>query len=133
VRGVEPKVDLIMDEATDFVRAEPDYDGGITGVMKIAHAAEGCGLDVEIHAPGPPLRRCMAAIRPTNYYELGLVHPKLRSERNPVYAGDYADTLDAIDTRGQVPVPQGPGLGVGIDWDYVHRWQMPVERYRLRR
>ena len=53
VRGLEPQVDLIAAEATDFVRADPDYDGGITGVMKIAHAAEGFGLDVEIHAPGP--------------------------------------------------------------------------------
>jgi L-alanine-DL-glutamate epimerase-like enolase superfamily enzyme len=118
-----------MAEATDFVRADPDYDGGITGVMKIAHAAEGCGLDVEIHAPGPPHRHCMAAIRNTNYYELGLVHPKVRSERNPVYAGDYSDALDAIDARGQVPVPQGPGLGVGIDWDYVRRRQVAAVVY----
>ena len=129
VRGVEPKVDLVMAEATDFVRADPDYDGGITGVMKIAHAAEGCGLDVEIHAPGPPHRHCMAAIRNTNYYELGLVHPKVRSERNPVYAGDYSDALDAINARGQVPVPQGPGLGVGIDWDYVRRRQVAAVVY----
>jgi L-alanine-DL-glutamate epimerase-like enolase superfamily enzyme len=129
VRGVEPKVDLIMAEATDFVRADPDYDGGITGVMKIAHAAEGCGLDVEIHAPGPPHRHCMAAIRNTNYYELGLVHPKVRSERNPVYTGDYSDALDAIDARGQVPVPQAPGLGVGIDWDYVRRRQVAAVVY----
>jgi L-alanine-DL-glutamate epimerase-like enolase superfamily enzyme len=129
VRGVEPKVDLVMAEATDFVRADPDYDGGITGVMKIAHAAEGCGLDVEIHAPGPPHRHCMAAIRNTNYYELGLVHPKVRSERNPVYAGDYTDALDAIDAQGQVPVPQGPGLGVGIDWDYVRRRQVAAVVY----
>jgi L-alanine-DL-glutamate epimerase-like enolase superfamily enzyme len=105
------------------VRADPDYDGGITGVMKIAHAAEACGLDVEIHAPGPPHRHCMAAIRNTNYYELGLVHPKVRSLRNPAYAGDYSDALDAVDAHGQVPVPQGPGLGVGIDWDYVRSRQ----------
>ena len=94
-----------------------------------AHAAEGCGLDVEIHAPGPPHRHCMAAIRNTNYYELGLVHPKVRSERNPVYTGDYSDALDAIDARGQVPVPQGPGLGVGIDWDYVRHRQVAAVVY----
>src|SRR5581483_8618420 len=36
VRGVEPKADFIVGEATDFVRADPEYDLGITGTMKIA-------------------------------------------------------------------------------------------------
>jgi L-alanine-DL-glutamate epimerase-like enolase superfamily enzyme len=97
--------------------------------MKIAHMAEGFGLDVEIHAPGPPHRHCMASIRNTNYYELGLVHPKVRSERNPVYAGDYSDALDAVDARGHVPVPQGPGLGAAIDWDYVRSRQVDAVTY----
>jgi L-alanine-DL-glutamate epimerase-like enolase superfamily enzyme len=130
VRTLEPHVDFIVAEATDFVRADADYDGGITAVMKIAHAAEGFGLDCEIHAPGPAHRHCMAAIRNTNYYELGLVHPKLRSEKATpgIYADGYSDALDAVDARGHVPVPTGPGLGVTIDWDYVaaHRTGLMV-------
>ncbi|MGN6759158.1 MAG: enolase C-terminal domain-like protein, partial [Thermomicrobiales bacterium] len=51
VRGLELKVDQIVAGGTDYVRADADYDGGITGVMKIAHMAEGFGLDCEIHAP----------------------------------------------------------------------------------
>ena len=81
VRALEPHVDLIVADATDFVRADVDYDGGITGLMKLAHAAEGFGLDCEIHAPGPAQRHCMAALRNTNYYELGLVHPKAAGAR----------------------------------------------------
>ncbi|GAC1434769.1 MAG: hypothetical protein NVSMB65_08760 [Chloroflexota bacterium] len=96
-------------------------DMGITGVMKIAHACEGFGLDVQLHAPGPAQRACMAAIRNTNYYELGLVHPKVPAVRS-VYQ-DYSDALDAVDARGHVPVPQGPGLGAAIDWDYVRHHQ----------
>jgi L-alanine-DL-glutamate epimerase-like enolase superfamily enzyme len=96
--------------------------------MKIAHAAEGFGLDVEIHAPGPPHRACMAAIRNTNYYELGLVHPKVPSRRS-VYAGGYSDALDAVDARGHVPVPTGPGLGAAIDWDYVRHHQTGLTVY----
>ena len=42
-----------------------------------------------------------------------------RSEHCPVYADDYSDDLDAVDEHGHVPVPQGPGLGVQIDWDWV--------------
>jgi L-alanine-DL-glutamate epimerase-like enolase superfamily enzyme len=128
-RGFEPHVDLVVADATDFVRADPDYDCGITGVMKIAHAAEGFGLDVEIHAPGPAHRHCMASIRNTNYYELGLVHPKVSSRRRPVYSGDYSDALDAIDNQGHVPVPMGPGLGIAIDWDFVTKHQTGVTVY----
>jgi len=119
VRGFEPKVDFIVVEATDYVRADPDYDGGITGAMKIAHAAEGFGLDVEIHAPGPAHRHCMASIRNTNYYEMGLVHPKLTGSGSPIYKSDYLDGLDAVDGNGCVLVPEGPGLGVEYDWDFI--------------
>jgi L-alanine-DL-glutamate epimerase-like enolase superfamily enzyme len=128
VRGFEQQVDFITADATDFVRADPDYDCGITGVMKIAHAAEGFGLDVEIHAPGPPHRACMAAIRNTNYYELGLVHPKVPTPRS-VYL-DYSDALDAVDAHGHVPVLLGPGLGGAIDWDYVQHQQVGVTVYQ---
>jgi L-alanine-DL-glutamate epimerase-like enolase superfamily enzyme len=116
---LELHVDQILAGGTDFVRADAYMDGGITGVMKLAHAAEGLGLDVEIHAPGPVHRHCMAAIRNTNYYELGLVHPAVRKTQPPIYADGYSDELDAIDQHGHVPVPQGPGLGVPLDWDYL--------------
>ena len=117
LRGHELHVEAIVGGGTDFVRADPDYDCGITGVMKIAHSAEGFGLDVEVHAPGPAQRHCIAAIRNTNYYELGLVHPRIPSTTPPVYACDYSDDLQAIDAEGHVPVPRGPGVGVPIDWD----------------
>jgi L-alanine-DL-glutamate epimerase-like enolase superfamily enzyme len=119
IRGHELHVDNIVTDGTDFVRADADYDCGITGLMKIAHSAEGFGLDVEIHAPGPMHRHCMAAIRNTNYYELGLVHPELGRHKPPVYAADYSDDLDAVDANGHVPVPRGPSLGVPVDWDWV--------------
>ncbi len=131
VRGFELHVDQIVADGTDFVRADADYDGGITGVIKLAHAAEGFGLDCEIHAPGPAHRHCMAAIRNTNYYELGLVHPKSGSNRKGrgIYGDGYSDLLDAVDERGHVPVPGGPGLGVAIDWEWVKAHEAGVVVY----
>lgn len=125
VRGLELHIDQVIADGSDYVRADADYDMGITGVMKRAHAAEALGLDCEIHAPGPAHRHCMASIRNTNYYELGLVAPHLdrRSEHCPVYADGYSDDLQSVDEHGCVPVPQGPGLGVEIDWDWVGRHQ----------
>ena len=119
VRGLELKSDFAAGESTDFLRADPEYDGGITGAMKIAHVAEGFGIDVEFHAPGPAQRHCIAATRNTNYYELALVHPEAANTQPPVYEGDYSDMIDTIDADGRVSVPEGSGLGVEYDWDYI--------------
>ncbi|HUL96795.1 MAG TPA: enolase C-terminal domain-like protein [Usitatibacter sp.] len=121
VRGLEPKADFIVGEGTDYVRADPEYDFGITGTMKIAHLAEAFGLDVEIHASGPAHRHCMAAIRNTNFYELALVGPKCDNALPPVYADDYTEQLDGVGKDGCFPVPQGPGLGVTYDWGFIEK------------
>ena len=65
----------------------------------------------------------MASLRNSNFYEIGLVHPKT-SEIGwsmGVYACDYRDGLDVVDENGNVNVPEGPGLGVVYDWDFINR------------
>lgn len=119
VRGLEVKADLIAAEGTDFLRSDPEYDMGITGAMKIAHLGEAFGLDVEIHASGPAHRACMSAMRNSNYYELALVAPKCGNALPPVYADGYSDELDGVGEDGCFPVPDGPGLGVTYDWDWI--------------
>jgi L-alanine-DL-glutamate epimerase-like enolase superfamily enzyme len=131
VRTLEPKVDMVVAEATDYLRVNPTYDLGITGAMKAAHAAEGFGIDVELHGCGPAQRHCMAAIRNTNYYELGLVHPKTGSTSGPIYAEGFSDNLDSIDTDGCVAVPTGPGLGVTYDWEFILAHRTAHQVYQL--
>ena len=94
VRTLQPHMDFALADATDYIRGDIGYDG-ITGVMKLAHACEAIGLDIEFHGPGPAARHCMAAIRNTNYYEMGLVHPIAPSTgASPVFLDGYTDTLD---------------------------------------
>jgi L-alanine-DL-glutamate epimerase-like enolase superfamily enzyme len=121
MRTLETHVDFALADGTDFLRADPNYDGGITGVMKIAHAAEGLGMDVELHACGPAQRHCIAAMRNSNFYEMTLVHPKGPCTSPPIYRCDYRDGLDAIGRDGCVPVPEGPGLGVQYDWEFIRK------------
>ncbi|QLG61785.1 enolase C-terminal domain-like protein [Halorarum salinum] len=120
VRGLEPHTDFLATEATDFARADPEWDAGITGAVKRARAAEGFGLDVEHHLAGPVQRHLLAATRNTNYYELGLVGPDfgVPHVEPPVYVDGYTDAMDAVDD-GHVSVQDGPGLGVTYDWEYV--------------
>ena len=121
MRSLETHVDFALADGTDFLRADPNFDGGITEVMKIAHAAEGLGLDVELHAAGPAQRHCVAAIRNSNFYEMTLVHPKGPRTQPPVYKSDYRDGLDAIGKDGCVSVPDGPGLGIEYDWAFIRK------------
>ncbi len=126
VRGVEATTEFVIGNATDFARADPEWDGGITGAMKIARAAEAHGTDVEYHLAGPAQRHCMAATRNSNFYELGLVHPDSRTPHTeyPVYTDGYTDRIDSVDDDGTVEVPTGPGLGVTYNWDYVEANQV---------
>ncbi|NIC00739.1 enolase C-terminal domain-like protein [Halobacterium sp. R2-5] len=118
IRGLESHSDFVESGATDFLRADPEYDAGITGAMKVARTAEAFGIDVEFHAPGPAQRHCIASCRNSNYYELALVHPECENTQPPVYQGGYSDLLDDVED-GRVPVPDGPGLGVDYDWGYI--------------
>ena len=61
----------------------------------------------------------MASMRNTNYYEMGLLHPRVGPFHAPIYKGDYADSIDSVDENGCVDVPEGPGLGVEYDWDFI--------------
>ena len=131
VRTLQPHIDFALADATDYIRGDIGYDG-ITGVMKLAHACEAIGLDIEFHGPGPAARHCMAAIRNTNYYEMGLVHPQAPSSgASPIYLDGYADTLTSIDAEGCVPVPQGNGLGVTLNWEWIRSQQTDYVEYDL--
>ena len=131
IRGLEEHVNFIQSGATDIVRVDPAYDGGITGAMKIAHAAEGFGLDCEVHAPGPAQRHLIASIRNTNYYEMALVHPKTSTNGtiiDDVYK-NYEDSLTSINSQGEVSIPNGAGLGVEYNWGFIEKNKTGGRKY----
>lgn len=130
-RGLELVANLLISGATDFVRADPDFDMGITGTMKIAHLAEALGLDIELHAPGPAQRACMSAIRNSNFYETSMVGPSRGCFTGDFYTCGYSDALDAIGKDGCVAVPEKPGLGVEYDWKYIEKQTLEVYEHRF--
>jgi L-alanine-DL-glutamate epimerase-like enolase superfamily enzyme len=116
--GPYGRVDHLANDALDMVRAEAHLDCGITGVMKIAGIVEGFGRDVELHVGGPSHLHCMTAIRNTNYYEHALLHPQ---GIDWMVDQGFVDSPEQVDSDGHVEIPDGPGLGVEIDWDFVER------------
>jgi L-alanine-DL-glutamate epimerase-like enolase superfamily enzyme len=73
----------------------------------------------------------MSAIRNTHFYEMALIGPGMPNVVPPVYACGYSDQADAIDQNGTVPVPDGPGLGVTYDWDFILKHKTADHRFKL--
>ena len=120
VRTIEQRMDLILQKATDFVRGDVGLHG-LTGTLKLAHAAESVGIDIEPHTSGPAQLHFMAAVKNANYYEVVWVHPNIPDFNPPIYKNMNVTRLDCIDEDGMVEVPNGPGLGVEYDWDYISK------------
>jgi L-alanine-DL-glutamate epimerase-like enolase superfamily enzyme len=113
--GAFGRADHLAAGALDLVRGDAHLDGGITGLMKIASTVEAFGLDVEPHVGGPAHLHCLSAIRNASYFEHGLLHPEIEW----MSASGFTEPVAVPDDDGRVAVPDGPGLGVEIDWDYV--------------
>jgi L-alanine-DL-glutamate epimerase-like enolase superfamily enzyme len=120
VQTIAQRMDLIVQKATDFVRADVGLHG-LTGSLKLAHAAELLGIDIEPHTCGPEELHFMAAVKNSNYYEVVWVHPNVPDFNPPIYKNMNLTRLDCIDKDGMVQVPDGPGLGVEYDWDYISK------------
>jgi L-alanine-DL-glutamate epimerase-like enolase superfamily enzyme len=107
--------DYITSSATDIVRADVMIKGGISQVMKIAALAEAHGMLLEVHTFSNPLidmanLASIAAIKNTTFFEQPV-------PREIVTFGMVEDFV--IDSDGHVIVPQKPGIGLDIDWDYM--------------
>lgn len=121
VRGVEQKANFLLAGGCDMIHADPEYDLGITGALKIATFCEALGLDVQLHACGPAHRAVLAALRNSHFYEMALMGPGMPNLTPPVYACGYSDQPEDVAADGTVPVPDGPGLGVIYDWDFIEK------------
>ena len=119
VRGIEQKANFLLQGGCDMIHADPEYDMGLTGALKIVHVCQALGLDLQLHACGPGHRALMSAMPNTHFYEMALVGPGMANCVPPVYVNGYSDQPDALDADGCVPVPSGPGLGVEYDWEFI--------------
>ena len=107
----------MFNDALDMVRVDTHLGGGLTSVMKIVHSAETAGFDVEPHIGGPSHLHLVSTLRNTHYFEHGLLHPEVGFEWTNNQG--YKEPVEQINSDGTISVPEGTGLGVEIDWDFV--------------
>jgi len=115
--GLDQYAPWLLGQATDFLRGDVCFKGGITTCVKAAHLAEAFGLNFEIHHGSNSLNNvaCLhlaMAIRNCEYFEVLL----------PDGANKYGLVQDIdVDSEGLVHAPTGPGLGVEIDFELIRR------------
>ncbi len=102
--------------ACDILRTGVSDVGGITPAMKTMHLAECFGMNCEVHGNQAPNLHVTAAARNCRWYERGLLHPFLEYDDGFEY---LKSLVDPMDDEGLVHVPDRPGLGEEIDFDFI--------------
>jgi L-alanine-DL-glutamate epimerase-like enolase superfamily enzyme len=122
------RADWLRREASDISRIDT-IRGGITGAMKMAAICEAYGVRCELHMSGLANLQVLGATSEDvcEYYERGLLAPGVDYDAIPPYLKEATDPLDS---NGMVALPQGPGLGHRINWDYIKDNRLPADRSR---
>jgi L-alanine-DL-glutamate epimerase-like enolase superfamily enzyme len=111
----------IKEGIVDIVRTDVSWRAGITAVMKTAHLAESFGVKCELHT--------------TIYHGLEQVqlHPSLAISNCEFFETLYPfddfqfgtkSQLNIVD--GYVMAPQGEGLCIDYDWDFIDKHTVAI-------
>ena len=112
--GLYATPQYLVRKAVDIVRSDVSWKGGITGLLKTFHLCEAFNVNCEVHTA------MMSLMDVANLHVIC-------SRKNCEYF-EYAGPLQKgigfgikqpirLDGEGYVHVPQGPGLGVNLNWD----------------
>ncbi|RVU15868.1 galactonate dehydratase [Streptomyces antnestii] len=129
---------VLASGAVDIVQPDPSHCGGITEARKIAHMAEAYDVGLALHCPLGPV-----ALAACLQIDAGCYNATIQEQSLGIHYNTSNDMLDylvdpAVFTYrdGQVAIPDGPGLGIEVNEEYVaeraaegHRWRNPVWRH----
>lgn len=123
----------------DIIQPDLSHAGGITECRKIATMAEAYDVAVAPHCPLGPIALAACLQLDAVSYNCFIQEQSLGIHYNAANdLLDYAANKNVFRYEdGYVAIPDGPGLGVEIDEDYVkeraregHRWRNPVWRHK---
>ena len=102
------------EKAMDLARGDVLIKGGITGLRRLADSCTELGYKLELHTTNTPILdmanfHVACSIKDTTFIENH--HPIFRFalENNPM----------EIDNEGWIHIPEGPGLGITLDHDWI--------------
>ncbi|HWX47477.1 MAG TPA: mandelate racemase/muconate lactonizing enzyme family protein [Roseomonas sp.] len=120
--------DVIARKAMDIVQPDVCAAGGISECRKIAALASAHGVECVPHAWGSAIGlaatvQFLAAL-PDTPPALRPMPPMLEFEQTPNPLRDLLAREPIEQRRGIVRVPEGPGLGIEIDREILHRYKV---------
>ena len=71
-----------------------------------------------VHGGGPGNLHALGAMHNGEFYERGLLHPFIDFDEPAPYLHEHGEVMD---DQGLVRLPQRPGLGMNINWDYIEK------------
>ncbi|NWQ39440.1 galactonate dehydratase [Bacillus sp. EB106-08-02-XG196] len=130
---------LLSDGYVDIIQPDLSHAGGITECKKIASMAEAYDVALAPHCPLGPI--ALAACLQVD----ATAHNAFIQEQSlGIHYNQGSDLMDYIVDKsvfeykdGYVSIPQGPGLGIEINEEFVrkqaeisHNWKNPVWRHK---
>ncbi|MEG9294821.1 galactonate dehydratase [Mangrovibacillus sp. Mu-81] len=130
---------LLMDGYVDIIQPDLSHAGGITECKKIISMAEAFDVAVAPHCPlGPIALAACLQVDATSHNAF------IQEQSLGIHYNVGSDLLDYITDKevfkyedGYVKIPQGPGLGIEINEEYVRRiaendvdWHNPIWRHK---
>ncbi|WP_114856042.1 galactonate dehydratase [Brachybacterium sp. YJGR34] len=131
--------DVLASGAVDILQPDPSHSGGITETRKMAAMAEAYDVALALHCPLGPI-----ALATCLQIDAGAYNAVIQEQSLGIHYNTSNDLLDYVTdptvfdyVDGMVTIPDGPGLGIEVDEEYVreraaegHRWRNPIWRHR---
>ncbi|HAG55948.1 MAG: enolase [SAR202 cluster bacterium] len=113
------RAEWALQHASDMGRIDTNF-GGITGVRKALGFYESIGMQCELHVGGFGNLALFGSTseETCEYYERGLLRPD--EDYDAIVPPYLLAPCDLMDENGYVSIPQGPGLGIQLNWDYIN-------------
>lgn len=130
---------ILAEGYVDIIQPDLSHAGGITENKKIASMAEAYDVALAPHCPLGPI-----ALAACLQLDATCHNAVIQEQSLGIHYNKENDILDYIKDRsvfeykdGYAKIPQGPGLGIEIDEEYVrkraeegHNWRNPVWRHK---
>jgi len=112
-----PRIAWIAQRACHISRISL-YHGGFSACLQLATACEEAGIPLSLHDVGPdayPYLQLMGATSESlvPYFEIASLFREQRT------LPGRATPESVFDNEGNVTIPQTPGMGVELDWQYI--------------
>ncbi|MCX7248544.1 MAG: galactonate dehydratase [Burkholderiales bacterium] len=130
---------ILSEGYVDIIQPDVSHAGGITETRKIATMAEAYDVALALHCPLGPIALAACLQVDAVSYNAFIQEQSLGIHYNQ--SNDLLDYLTQPEVfaydQGYVSIPQGPGLGIEINEEYVkeraaigHRWRNPIWRHK---